>query len=494
MVSAGKSEVQGAGSSLARADGESSAARMARSVERPLPMIGLALVAVIALLAEDRTAAATLGLIHLGLHFACALPRQRLAPGGQRWVEALRTAGNAAILVAFPVVAGSSTPGWLLGLPLAVAAPHLLGGPRALASIAALALAGGGGVALAGGGPTLALAALVVIAAVGALSSAMAGAPAVDDEPAASELQRRYEGALAEREEAQVELARIRDELESRVEARTIELTRANHQMEREIRDRRNAEEKALEASRVKSSFLANMSHELRTPLNAIIGYTELLIEETEEIGVTVLRPDLQNILTSSHHLLSIINDVLDISKIESGKMNVSIEAIDVGEMVEGIGRTVAPLADKNKNVLRVRCPRDIGELKADRTKVNQILMNLLSNACKFTRDGRIDLVVERVTHDGRPWFRFAVSDTGIGIEIDDVERLFSPFVQADSSTTRRYGGTGLGLAISRHFAQMHGGDITVESAPGKGSTFTLKIPAEVIDPRTTGLLSISQY
>jgi signal transduction histidine kinase len=299
---------------------------------------------------------------------------------------------------------------------------------------------------------------------------------------------------MSEREQAEAELKRTREDLERRVIERMVALTDANQKMEREVRDRRLAEAKALEASRIKSSFLANMSHELRTPLNAIIGYTELLIEETEEIGVTVIRPDLQSILTSAHHLLSIISDVLDISKIEAGKVEVTIEPIEVGALIEGLGRTVATLADKNKNTLRLRCPRDVGVLKADRTKVNQILMNLLSNACKFTHEGRIDLVVQKVSHDGRPWFTFAVRDTGIGIEPEDLERLFSPFTQADTSTTRQYGGTGLGLAISRHFAQMHGGDVTVESSPGEGSTFTLRLPAEVIDPRTTGLLLVSHF
>ncbi|MCA9636598.1 MAG: HAMP domain-containing histidine kinase, partial [Myxococcales bacterium] len=253
-------------------------------------------------------------------------------------------------------------------------------------------------------------------------------------------------------------------------------------------------EEKALEASRIKSSFLANMSHELRTPLNAIIGYTEMLMDEVDEIGVTVIRPDLQNILTSSHHLLAIISDILDLSKIESGKMDVSIEEVDVAELVEGVARTVSPLAERNGNTLRVRCPGDVGPMRTDRTKVNQILMNLLSNACKFTHDGAIEVFVQVQKRESRSWFLFEVRDTGIGMTPEVLGRLFTPFTQADSSTTRKYGGTGLGLAISRHFANMLGGDITAESEEGLGSVFHVRLPAEVIDPRTTGLLSIANF
>ncbi|MBK8263102.1 MAG: hypothetical protein IPK80_17400 [Nannocystis sp.] len=480
--------------SLSSATGESSAILMARSLERPLPLTSAALLVVVISLAEEPAIAAGFGAAHLGLHFLCTSPRRRPARAGRLGSEVARYLGNVAIVALMPSFAGVSAPAWLLGLPLALCAPHFLaGGARSMLAIGALALAGAGGVLLAGGPSSVAVTATLAIAAIGGLSVALAGSPFREEHSYTSSLQR-LEEVVAAREQAEAELKRTREDLERRVIERMVALTDANQKMEREVRDRRLAEAKALEASRIKSSFLANMSHELRTPLNAIIGYTELLIEETEEIGVTVIRPDLQSILTSAHHLLSIISDVLDISKIEAGKVEVTIEPIEVAALIEGLGRTVATLADKNKNTLRLRCPRDVGVLKADRTKVNQILMNLLSNACKFTHEGRIDLVVQKVSHDGRPWFTFAVRDTGIGIEPEDLERLFSPFTQADTSTTRQYGGTGLGLAISRHFAQMHGGDVTVESSPGEGSTFTLRLPAEVIDPRTTGLLSISQF
>jgi signal transduction histidine kinase len=241
------------------------------------------------------------------------------------------------------------------------------------------------------------------------------------------------------------------------------------------------------------------MSHELRTPLNAIIGYAELLLEIDDEDaagdpGAAERRGDLRNILSSAQHLLAIISDVLDLSKIESGKMNVSIEEFEVGELIETLTATVAPLAERQNNTLYVRAPRDVGVIKTDRTKLNQILMNLVSNACKFTRDGRIQLVVSARVEGDRRWVYFEVRDSGIGIPKEVQERLFKPFTQADSSTTRRYGGTGLGLAISRHFANMLGGDITVTSAVDMGSTFTLRLPDEVLDPRTTGLLSVTIY
>ncbi|HYU20315.1 MAG TPA: response regulator, partial [Chloroflexota bacterium] len=246
-------------------------------------------------------------------------------------------------------------------------------------------------------------------------------------------------------------------------------------------------EEKSRElqvASQHKSDFLANMSHELRTPLNAIIGYSEMLQEEAEELGHDAFIPDLEKINAAGKHLLGLINDILDLSKIEAGRMDLYLESFAVADLVRDAVAIVQPLVEQNANTLRVNCPDDIGSIRADLTKVHQALFNLLSNACKFTDHGTISLAVGREPADGADWVSFAVADTGIGMSPEQMSRLFEAFSQADTSTTRKYGGTGLGLAISRHFCQLMGGDISVESEVGKGSTFTVRIPAEAVDSR----------
>ncbi len=237
------------------------------------------------------------------------------------------------------------------------------------------------------------------------------------------------------------------------------------------------AKEVAEQANRTKSTFLANMSHELRTPLNAIIGYSEMLEEEAEERGLEDLAPDLAKIHGAGRHLLTLINDVLDLSKIEAGKMELYVEDFELPALVRDVESTIRPLVEKNQNAFDVRCSPDIGVMHADLTRVRQILFNLLSNAAKFTQRGRIDLVVSPRRLKDRDWLEFAVSDTGIGLEPEQQERLFQSFSQADPSTSRKYGGTGLGLVISRRFAQMMGGDITVESELGRGSVFTVRLP-----------------
>jgi signal transduction histidine kinase/DNA-binding response OmpR family regulator len=244
------------------------------------------------------------------------------------------------------------------------------------------------------------------------------------------------------------------------------------------------AKEAAEEANRAKSSFLANMSHELRTPLNAIIGYSEMLQEEAEEKGVLDLVPDLKKVHGAGRHLLALINDILDLSKIESGKMELLLEDFDVAALVKDVESTIHPLVAKNKNTLVVSAA-GAGRMHADVTRLRQVLFNLLSNASKFTEAGTITLAVERepgLLGDG---IVFRVSDTGIGMTPEQQARLFEAFMQADVSTSRRYGGSGLGLAISRRFCQMMGGDITIASTPGKGSLFTVRLPAEVPDRKT---------
>jgi signal transduction histidine kinase len=233
------------------------------------------------------------------------------------------------------------------------------------------------------------------------------------------------------------------------------------------------------EASRHKSAFLANMSHELRTPLNAIIGYSEMLQEEAEDLDQETLIPDLQKVNAAGKHLLGLINDILDLSKIEAGRMDLFVESFEVGQLVRDVEAIVQPLMDKNTNTLVVACPDDAGSMQADLTKVRQTLFNLLSNAAKFTDHGTISLTVQRESDD---WISFAVSDTGIGMTEEQLGRLFEAFAQAEASTRSKYGGTGLGLAISRHFARMMGGELTVESAYGEGSTFTVRLPVAVQD------------
>ena len=242
----------------------------------------------------------------------------------------------------------------------------------------------------------------------------------------------------------------------------------------------REIEEKSRDleaASQHKSQFLANMSHELRTPLNAIIGYSEMLQEEAEDLEAVAFLPDLQRINAAGKHLLGLINDILDLSKIEAGRMDLFLETFEVGRMVRDVEAIVQPLVDKNGNTLVISCGEDLGTMQADLTKVRQALFNLLSNAAKFTERGTISLTVERESDD---LIRFAVSDTGIGMTEEQLGRLFEAFSQAEASTRSQYGGTGLGLAISRHFCRLMGGDLTVESVYGEGSTFTVRLPAVV--------------
>jgi signal transduction histidine kinase/CheY-like chemotaxis protein len=246
------------------------------------------------------------------------------------------------------------------------------------------------------------------------------------------------------------------------------------------------ARDDAEAANRTKSAFLANMSHELRTPMNAIIGYSEMLAEEAEDAGVEEFIPDLNKIQSAGKHLLSLINDILDLSKIESGKMTVYLEAFDVKSLVEDVAATVKPLLAKNNNQLILNIQPDLGPMTSDLTKVRQTLFNLLSNASKFTENGTITLSAQVDQSGLSSNVSFAVQDTGIGMTPEQCGKLFQAFSQADASTTRKYGGTGLGLAISRRFCQILGGDITVASIPGTGSTFTVILPLQSVDTTAT--------
>ena len=220
------------------------------------------------------------------------------------------------------------------------------------------------------------------------------------------------------------------------------------------------------------------MSHELRTPLNAIIGYSEMLQEEARDDGNESYLPDLGKILVSGRHLLELINGVLDLAKIESGKMEIHLEDFDVAELVKGVEGTILPLVRNNANQIELSGLDDLGRMQSDVTKLRQMLFNLLSNACKFTQEGVVRLEAERTTEAGEDWFRFRVSDLGIGMDEEQLSRVFEEFSQADASTTKLYGGTGLGLPITKKFCEMLGGSITATSEPGQGSTFEIRLPA----------------
>jgi DNA-binding response OmpR family regulator len=265
---------------------------------------------------------------------------------------------------------------------------------------------------------------------------------------------------------AQVELLEQKNDLEIRVKERTAELAKTMMEAEK--------------ANQSKSQFLANMSHELRTPMNAIIGYSEMLIEEASDLGQDDFIPDLNKIHGAGKHLLSLINDILDLSKVEAGRMELYLEDFSIKDLIKETVSTISPLIEKNQNILKVDVPEDLGIMHADITKVRQSLFNLLSNASKFTEKGNITLKTQCYVAEDRDWISFQVSDTGIGMTSEQMTKLFQAFTQADASTTRKYGGTGLGLAITKKFCQMMGGDIEVTSEIDRGSIFTIQLPLQV--------------
>jgi PAS domain S-box-containing protein len=264
------------------------------------------------------------------------------------------------------------------------------------------------------------------------------------------------------------------------VEGQLVGLMGLYHDISELTRARRAAEE----ANSAKSQFLASMSHELRTPLNAIIGYSEMVEEEVVELGHPDLAPDLHKIRSAGRHLLALINDILDLSKIEAGRVELYLEDFELDELLRDVATTVRPLVEKNANTLVIE-GSGLGTMRGDITKVRQMLLNLLSNACKFTDHGTVTLSADRTDGPDGDEVRFRVADSGIGMTPEQLDRIFEAFAQAAASISRNYGGTGLGLAITRKFARMMGGDVTVESTPGRGSVFTIRLPAR---PRPAAL------
>ncbi len=252
------------------------------------------------------------------------------------------------------------------------------------------------------------------------------------------------------------------------------------------ITELEKANKDLADANRAKSAFLANMSHELRTPLNAIIGYSELLEEVADELEIEEeIGPDINKIHSSGKHLLAIINDILDLSKIEAGKMEFFSQNCELESLANEVSHTLQPVIDKNSNTLKINLEKDLGSISVDITRLRQVLFNLLSNACKFTEKGDITFTVARKTIRELDWVNFTISDTGIGMDTGQVEKLFKSFSQVHSDNIQKYGGTGLGLAITKRICEMMGGDIFVESKPGEGSTFSVHLPAVMPTPKT---------
>lgn len=251
----------------------------------------------------------------------------------------------------------------------------------------------------------------------------------------------------------------------------------------------RQAAEVAKEANSAKSDFLANMSHELRTPLNAIIGYGEIMMEETAESEDKLYYEDVHKIVFSAKHLLQLINELLDLSKIEAGKMEVHVETINIDELIQEIRYTFEPLARQRNNKLKIECASSITTIQSDLIKVRQILINILGNACKFTGDGVITIKIQPVVKFGNPQVEFNIRDTGIGINPENLKNLFDPFTQEDNSSTRNGSGTGLGLSISQRLSELLGGSISVESTKGRGSSFTVTLPSILADSKSLDML-----
>lgn len=290
-----------------------------------------------------------------------------------------------------------------------------------------------------------------------------------------------------ERRKAEQALAQVKAELEIRVKKRTTELQDAIQQLRTEMIERLKVEsilqtalDQAQTANQAKSTFLANMSHELRTPLHAIIGFSDLLLEEVLDREIHDLLPDVQKIRQSGSHLLTMINEILDLCKVESGRMPLNVETFEVASLIHDVVTTLQPLADQNQNTIQICCKNNLDLMEGDMGKIRQIFYNLLSNALKFTQKGKVTLTLNREHNGDLDWICFQVSDTGIGISLEQQQTLFQAFTQVDNSFSRQYGGTGLGLTVTHHFCKMMGGQIKVSSQLGVGSTFTVYLPTSL--------------
>jgi len=432
---------------------------------------------------------AGLGLASVALQLAAGTLVTRL-PVARQTAGELASATAAALLLA----GATATAG--LNVPVVIFAGAVLVGQAAVCSIwqtSALAVLLGaaaiGGTGAALGAPAAAAAgAALGLAALGLACSALLIQHQQQRSSALRQM-RRMQGDLKSHHSVEQELRVTHDTLERNA----VLLSEGQRRLERELEARRWAEEKALEVARVKDSFLHIVSHELRTPLNAVIGYTEILLEEDPELRLREVRGEHEKIHVSAHRLLEMIDDLLDLAKIEAGKSTVADETVEVKALADHVLAAVAVAAEGNRNTLRLRCEEGLPPLQTDRAKLRRILVHLLGNACKFTRDGVVRLNI-RVDREVRPCFIFEVSDTGIGMDAETLQRIFAPFVLADASTTRRYDGTGLGLAICGHYCAMLGGEIAAASVVGQGSTFTVRLPANRVDPRAAGVIVHSTF
>jgi len=277
------------------------------------------------------------------------------------------------------------------------------------------------------------------------------------------------------------QLAYVFNEMTSDIAQHYNDLSEKTHRLQVAVEALEVSRSQAETANKAKSQFLANMSHELRTPLNAIIGYSEIILDDIEDLEPDEMVPDLEKIISSAKHLLSLISDILDISKIEAGKMEVYLEEFDINELATQVVTLSKPMVDSSKSILDVNVDPCLGTMRSDYTKVKQMIINLLSNAAKFTIEGTVTFSVALYENQNSEWIKFSVRDTGIGMSEEVLSRIFHAFIQADSSTTKKFGGTGLGLTITKEFSQLLGGDLTVTSVEGEGSEFTLELPISYV-------------